>query len=323
MECNTLFHEKYHLKRFVGRSRFSESWLAEDVESHIEVILKTYDPFNNFENSEIEFVTNIFSSLASIKHKNLLCPLCFDICDCSLYLVLPYCKKGDLLKLEWETRKAGGFSEDLVWHLIHDVADALAYLHSLVPPVIFSSNVLPSNILCDKNGIFLLTDFWERQLDPVLRKGYVRSGRVIGSGNQVYCAPECFGRQKISPACNIYSLGTVVYESITGDLPFGEHGALAQCYGASPRKITGNYSSQLKKGVELCLRQSPEDRPTAVQLEQYASAALAGKKIKFININRQKRILRVKEFFQKMGLSCFPQRGDPNRGSGDMPHRVE
>lgn len=274
MEQNNLFHDRYFLERLLGRGNFSEVWLAKDTKTDIQVALKIYAPATGLDDAGLNIFAREFALVVNANHKNLLKPLYYDSYDRKPYLVLPYCKKGSILKM------VGKFTEKDVWRLLRDVASGLAYLHNMKPSVIHQ-DIKPDNIMIGDNGNFMITDFGvSTHIKSTLRKSL--SSAFSSAGTLAYMAPERFGKNNTPIMSNdIYSLGATVYEMLAGDTPFGDNGGLIQMKGAEIPELKGNYSEQLKKVIYKCLSTNPWDRPRAEQLEQYANTALKGKSIKF------------------------------------------
>ena len=283
MEGNKLFHDRYFLERLLGRGNFSEVWLAKDTKTDIQVALKIYAPATGLDDAGLNVFAREFSLVVNANHKNLLKPLYYDSCDRKPYLVLPYCKQGSIMK------QVGKFTEQEAWKLIRDVASGLAWLHGMNPPVIHQ-DIKPDNIMIGEKGDFMITDFGvSSHLKSTLRKSL--SSAFSSAGTIAYMVPERFGKDNTPIMANdIYSLGATAFEMLAGDTPFGDDGGLVQKKGAEVPELQGDFSVQLKKVIAKCLRTNPWERPTAEQLEIYASAGMRGETIRFID---------EKTFFQK------------------------
>lgn len=283
MEGNKLFHDRYFLERLLGRGNFSEVWLAKDTKTDIQVALKIYAPATGLDDAGLNVFAREFSLVVNANHKNLLKPLYYDSCDRKPYLVLPYCKQGSIMK------QVGKFTEQEAWKLIRDVASGLAWLHGMNPPVIHQ-DIKPDNIMIGEKGDFMITDFGvSSHLKSTLRKSL--SSAFSSAGTIAYMAPERFGKDNTPIMANdIYSLGATAFEMLAGDTPFGDDGGFVQKKGAEVPELQGDFSVQLKKVIAKCLRTNPWERPTAEQLEIYASAGMRGETIRFID---------EKTFFQK------------------------
>lgn len=152
MEEETLFHDRYFMERLLGRGNFSEVWLAKDTKTDIPVALKIYAPATGLDDQGLNVFAREFSLVVNANHKNLLKPLYYDSFERKPYLVLPFCKKGSILK------DVGKFTEEQAWHLLRDVASGLAWLHAMNPPVIHQ-DIKPDNIMVGENGNYMITDF--------------------------------------------------------------------------------------------------------------------------------------------------------------------
>lgn len=274
MENNNLFHDRYFLERLLGRGNFSEVWLAKDIKTDIEVALKIYAPATGLDDHGMNVLSREFAIVVNANQRNLLKPLYYDSYERKPYLVLPYCKNGSIL------RQVGQFTEDDAWRLFRDVASGLAYLHSMNPTLIHQ-DIKPDNIMISDNGTYMITDFGvSAHAKSTLRKSM--SVAFSSAGTTAYMAPERFSKDNAPIKANdIWSLGAMVYEMLTGDVPFTAggpalEGGIIQKNGAEIPDLPANFSSQLNHLIQMCLNEEPWERPTAEQVAEYAQIAIEG-----------------------------------------------
>jgi serine/threonine protein kinase len=258
---NTIFDNRYRLIRLLGRGGFSEVWLIEDTKiNNTQAALKIYAPGIGLDSDGTELFSQEFALVFNLNHTNLLRPSYFDVCENQPYLVLPFCDKGSVKKF------LGKITEKQAWSFLHDVAAGLTYLHAQNPPVIHQ-DIKPDNILMNSSGIFLITDFGiSTKARGTLRRSVITSQSFTG-GTLAYMGPERFGKDNMPiKASDVWALGASLYELITGNAPFGEHGGLLLKSGAEIPDIQGAWSDSLKAVIYKCLSQQPWDRPTAHDL---------------------------------------------------------
>ena len=263
MEKNDIFHNRYQLKRMLGRGQFSEVWLAEDTSTKIEVALKIFAPGTGMDEDGAQMLSREFALVFNAIHENLLRPIYYDICDRRPYLVLPFCKEGSCSKL------IGKMTEDEAWKFIHDVAAGLAFLHAYKPDPIIHQDIKPDNVMIGPTGKYMITDFGvSTHSRSNLRKSV--GAHYSGAGTVAYMGPERFSRDKTPiKASDIYSLGATVFELITGMTPFDEHGGLLQTQGAEIPDLKGDYSPELRFTIRSCMHYNPWDRPSAETLVRW------------------------------------------------------
>jgi len=256
-----IINNHYRLKKIIGHGGFSEVWLADDIIMDNEVALKVYAPGMGLDDDGLERLKNELKLVSDLYHGNILKPSYLDVYERSPYLVLPYCERGSAKKL------ISNISEEEVWHFLHDVASGLAYLHEQDSPIIHQ-DIKPDNILIDKRGRYLITDFGiSTKSRSTLRKSMKKAESAMAPA---YTPPERFESNNTPiKASDIWSLGATVYELLEGDAPFGDFGGLVQKGGEKIPKFSGGWSRELKMIVTLCLQKVTWDRPTAEQLVEW------------------------------------------------------
>jgi serine/threonine-protein kinase len=145
--------------------------------------------------------------------------------------------------------------------LLAAVARAVAYLHG---EGLIHRDLKPSNILVDENGQPYLTDFG---LAKLLEGGshLTKSGAILGTPS--YMPPEqAAGGQGVGPRSDVYSLGAILYELLTGRPPFREAtplDTLVQVLEGEPtlpRRLNPRLSRELELICLKCLEKAPERR---------------------------------------------------------------
>lgn len=293
-----IFDGRYEKEILLGQGAFSEVWKVRDTQTGVTLALKIYNPTTGVDADGSEMLTREFALMVNASHKNLLRPLFFDTCDNRPYLILPFCEKGNIGKM------IGKMSEDEAWKLIRDCASALAYLHSMNPPILHQ-DIKPANILYGENGEYMLTDFGvSTQVKATLSRVSNQDMALYSAGTISYMAPERFSRNNLPIMANdIYSLGSTVYEMLSGYLPFGNDGGLLQKKGADVPEVPGDFSPLLKKTLEDCLQEEPWQRPTAEKLEEIANQALREPEIRTTVINESGQGPTTDERLVSDGLS--------------------
>lgn len=261
LQENTLFAGRYQLERLLGRGGFSEVWLAKDNWTHLHIAIKVYAPGQGMDANGLTEFCGELANVFDLNHTNLLKPTHVDTWNEMPYLIMAYCSQGSL------AGKIQKMSEDEIWHMIHDVASGLAYLHDRD---VVHQDIKPDNILIDEFGNYVITDFGiSTRARSTLRKSVI--GGSISGGTTAFMAPERFSHQP-SPtkASDVWSFGAMVYEVLEGIVPFGEVGGGLQKGGAELPVITAEASDALKYTVYKMLSKDPWDRPFAKDLAKWA-----------------------------------------------------
>lgn len=277
LQQNTLFDNRYLLKKMLGSGGFSEVWLVEDTKvGNKKMALKVYAPGKGLDEDGVQLFSSEFELVYDLNHTHLLRPSHYDVCDRSPYLLMPFCERGSANKL------VGKLTEEQAWHFLHDVASGLAHLHKQEPPIIHQ-DIKPDNVLIDHLGHFLITDFGiSTKARSTLRKSV--GDTKSGAGTIAYMGPERFGKNNEAiKSSDMWALGATLFEMMTEDPPFGEHGGLVQKSGAEIPDISGEWSNDLLEIVNQCLQIEPWNRPMAFKIVEWTEEHFKGNKLSMGN----------------------------------------
>eukprot|EP00466_Bigelowiella_natans_P017559 jgi/Bigna1/75293/fgenesh1_pg.33_\ len=175
-----------------------------------------------------------------------------------LYGVVEYCEKGSLFKL----LSAEKLSLELKLRLMVQAASALAYLHSLTPPIIHR-DVKSHNFLVTDTYMVKLADFGEsRIVDETIMTGYI--------GSHAYMSPEIITSAPYNTKADVYSFGIVLWEVLTQQRPYEgikQMSVLRNVVKLSLRPpLTPDIPNPLTELLRETWAANPESRPSARQV---------------------------------------------------------
>lgn len=185
------------------------------------------------------------------------------------YLVMPYVATGTLK--QHLTQGRPDISTSI--HLITQVADALAYAHSMG---VLHRDIKPDNILIDASGNALLSDFGiARQIDV---PSELTADNIVGT--PAYMAPEQAQSGLVDERADVYSLGVVLYEMTTGTVPYHGDTPLAvimkHLNDALPSPST--FNPEVPQALEAVLFKALAKEPT----QRHQTASELGDAIKIV-----------------------------------------
>jgi len=184
-----------------------------------------------------------------------------------VYLAMEYVE-GELLSERLQREKR--FPVDVTVNLALQIADALVYLHD---NGVVHRDLKPANIMIQPNGKVKLIDFGIA-MDTTLRKmTWARMSNTMGTPD--YMAPEQIKGLRGDARTDIYSLGTMLYEMLTGKVPFPAENVYAEMRSKMqddpipPRRLRNEISPQLEEIVLHALERDPQDRfETALEFRE-------------------------------------------------------
>ena len=256
---------RYDIDREIGQGGYATVYLAKDIKHGRHVAIKVLNANLEDERGETRFLREI-ALLARLQHPNILPLYDSGHVEGLVYYVMPYVT-GETLRdrLQSESR----LTIDAACNIAREVADALAYAHS---QGVVHRDIKPENILLSE-GHAVVADFGvARAIDLATVQHITRTG-AGAPGTPAYMSPEQLLREKEPDArSDIYSLGCVLYEMVTGAQPFaGEGGMMKRFTGPTPVASSArkDVPSWLDETISRALAREPEDRfPNAREMAQ-------------------------------------------------------
>ena len=205
---------RYRIIRRLGKGGMGTVFLAEDTQLQREVALKIPQFESDDDHELLERFYREARAAATLNHPNL-CPV-FDVgeIDGIHYLTMAYIEGQELSGL---VRAGEPLAAEQASAIVHKVALGMAEAHE---KGIVHRDLKPANISMNQRGEPVVMDFGLARLNNSGDARLTKSGAVIGT--PAYMAPEQIKGDvnAIGPGCDIYSLGVILFELLTGEIPF-------------------------------------------------------------------------------------------------------
>ncbi len=264
-------HERYRVRERIGQGGAGSIYLAEDLrlEGRLCALKEVeYDlalPEHILDEARQQFLREA-TVLARLDHPNL--PKVSDYFSAGPrdYLVMDYVPGSDLRRMMLEARRNETFlpeAEVLNW--MYQLASALAYLHSQIPPIVHR-DIKPSNLKLAPSGLLKLVDFG---LVKVLAPDEETTITVIhGQGTALYTPLEQYGADEVhtDARADIYSFGATFYHLLTNHPPPEARRRFLQPESLiPPREINPSISVRTEKAILWAMALHPNDRPPSIE----------------------------------------------------------
>ncbi len=261
LECeNRIVAGRYEIVRRLGSGGMGWVMLAQDTTLRGEpVALKFLYP--HLLNNEGAFARFRNEALVArkLKHPNIVRTYNIGLTDEHAFIAMEYVD-GPTVKSMLASEHATGMSLPLVLRVALQIGVALKHAHGLG---IIHRDLKPDNVLVTPDGTIKMSDFG---LAATLRRQgqFTRAGQVLGS--PYYMPPEQFQGHPTDATSDIYSFGIVLYELLTGCLPFLDSSlyGLAQLHASAPLPAHGRLQGPEMAGiasvVARCTMKSRDER---------------------------------------------------------------
>ncbi|MGB5729669.1 MAG: serine/threonine-protein kinase, partial [Thiogranum sp.] len=236
---------RYRLERELGRGAMGTVYLATDPTIGREVAIKTLPLTQACEGREQEAAAERFfkeaEAVGRLDHPNIV-----TIYDAGqehdvAYIAMDYVP-GESLDA-W-TGKSARLPVWEVLEIAAQVADALSYAHGRK---VVHRDIKPGNIIYDRDsGVAKITDFG---IARILDASRTRTGTVLGSPS--YMSPEQVAGKKTDGRSDLFSLGTTLYQLLSGGLPFSGDSVAAMMYRIANQKTPA--MRKFRPGLPICV----------------------------------------------------------------------
>lgn len=253
---------RYEIHRRLARGGMAQVYLARDRSLDRPVAIKELVPEFATDPSFVERFRREAQAAANLAHPNIVGVYDWGTQDGTYFIVMEYIDGPSLSQV---IRRDGPLHPRRAAELAGEVAGALGFAHSRG---VVHRDVKPGNVLLTGSGQSKVTDFGIARALSSPDEDLTQAGSVMGTAT--YFSPEQAQGLPVDPRSDLYSLGVVLYEMVTGRAPFVGDAPLAIAYKhvqdrpAAPSTII----TDLPRGIDAIIMKLLSKRPD----DRYASA---------------------------------------------------
>ncbi len=252
----TLFAGRYEVIEELGQGGMGRVYRVHDAKLNEEVALKLIRPEFGTDKRTVERFHNEIKIARKIGHRNV-CRT-FDLHEegRTLYLTMEYVRGEDLKSF---IKRSKVLSTGTAVSIAHQVAEGLAEAHKLG---IVHRDLKPGNIMIDREGQAKIMDFGIAR--AMSERGITVAGAIIGTPE--YMSPEQVEGIEADQRADIYALGVILFEMVTGQVPFeGETPfSVANKHRSEPppipKKLAPQIPEELNRLILRCLEKDKSRR---------------------------------------------------------------
>ena len=211
---NTVVDGRYRILNRLGSGGMAEVWCAEDAQLGRRVALKILQPRFAQDQEFVERFRREASAAAGLQHPNVVNVFDRGEFDGTYYIAMEYVQGASLRDLINE-----GMSVEAAVGVTRQILAAAKFAHS---HGVIHRDFKPGNVLVDREGRATVTDF------GIAKAGVseiTQTGSVMGTAQ--YLSPEQAQGLAVTAASDLYSIGVILYEALTGFVPFKADSAVA------------------------------------------------------------------------------------------------
>ncbi len=270
-----VLNDRYEIHRRLARGGMAQVYLARDRSLDRPVAVKELVPEFATDPSFVERFRREAQAAANLSHPNIVGVYDWGAQDGTYFIVMEYVDGPSLSRV---LRSDGPFHPRRAAEIAAEVAAGLGFAHSRG---VVHRDVKPGNVLLTRSGQSKVTDFGIARALSSSDEDLTQAGSVMGTAT--YFSPEQAQGLAVDPRSDLYSLGVVLYELVTGRPPFTGDTPLAIAYKhvqdqpAPPSTLMSGLPEALEAIIMKLLAKRPDDRyPSAEDLRADLNRFLAG-----------------------------------------------
>ncbi len=241
------------IREFIGRGKDSEVYRAFYPDLKQEVAIKTLRTSTTPTPELVGCFREELQPVAELKHPNIVRIYDFGVAEDRYYVIMELIKNTGLRDLI--SAHPTGLERNETMRIFSQLASAVAAAHD---HKVVHGNIKPDNVLVDPKQRPVLTDF----IIPCLHKHRSEHGWAF---SPTYLAPEQITANRAMPESDIYALGILLYEMVTGDVPFkGKPQEIIKQHQdvtpTSPGQINANLDPRIDRVIMKALNKQPMSR---------------------------------------------------------------
>jgi serine/threonine-protein kinase len=249
----SVIDERYRLLRRIGSGGMADVWLAEDAHLQRRVALKVLHQRFAQDREFVERFRREAEAAAGLQHPNVVAVFDRGDVDGTYYIAMQLLEGRSL-----KTVIDQGLTPEQAAGLVRQVLEAAGFAHR---HGVVHRDLKPQNAIVDAEGKVTVTDF------GIARAGaseITQAGSVMGTPH--YLSPEQAQGQEVTSVSDLYSIGVILYEALTGRVPFEADSAVAIAMKQvshmpqRPSSINPNVSPALDAVVMRALEKDPGQR---------------------------------------------------------------
>jgi len=252
----TTFASRYEIIEELGKGGMGEVYRVEDKKIKEEVALKLIKPEIASDKRTIERFSNELRMARKIAHRNV-CRM-YDLGEEQgmHYITMEYVPGEDLRSFNRRSRQ---LTVGTAVTIAKQVAEGLAEAHRLG---VIHRDLKPGNIMIDRDGNARIMDFGIAR--SLKSKGITGAGVIVGTPE--YMSPEQVEGLEVDQGSDLYSLGVILYEMVTGKIPFAGETPLSIAMKhksekpQDPRELNPQIPEGLSSVILKCLEKEKEKR---------------------------------------------------------------
>ena len=256
LTIGTTFASRYEIIEELGKGGMGRVYRVKDETLDEEMALKVLKPEIAADKDIIERFKNELKFARKIAHRNVCKMYDLNEEEETPYITMEYVKGEDLKSF---IRRKERLKEEEVIALAKQVCEGLAEAHGLG---VIHRDLKPQNIMIDIKGNAKVMDFGIAR--SVEAPGITQSGVMIGTPD--YMSPEQAEGEEADQRSDIYALGVILYEMVTGSVPFKGNTAFSVALKhktklpSDPRKLNPEISENLSRLILICMEKDRQRR---------------------------------------------------------------